>query len=224
MKNARGKVCAAVSAPRPLIIGHRGFAAKHPDNSLAGVRAALEAGADGVEVDVRPCADGVWVCHHNRSRGRRRIAAWPLARLERAQVPTLAAIVAALPADRWLFVEVKPLAAAALNGHLAGLVALLAPRIARIRVISSSFPVLATVERALPGVARSWVFGKLPARLPSGVDLSPKHTLVEALAPFGRPLHPWTVNSARRMRQLCGLGVASLTTNRPDRAVAVLGG
>jgi len=60
--------------------------------------------------------------------------------------------------------------------------------------------------------------------LPNDVELSPKHTLVEALLPHGRPLHPWTVNRPRRMRRLAALGVASLTTNRPDLAVAVLGG
>jgi len=213
-----------VPGPRPLIIGHRGFAAKHPDNSLAGVSAALEIGADGVEIDVRPCADGVWVCHHNRTRGRRPIAEWPLAALERVGVPTLAAVTGAVPAHRWLFVEIKPLAAATLDAHLADLVALLGPRAGRTRVISSSLPVLGAIEVALPGVALSWVFDELPAWLPNGPDLSPKHTLVETLLPFGRALHPWTVNSVRRMRQLAGLGVASLTTNRPDVAVGVVRG
>ncbi|RMF85357.1 MAG: glycerophosphodiester phosphodiesterase, partial [Nitrospirae bacterium] len=32
------------------MIGHRGFRARFPENSAAGVRAALAAGADGVEV------------------------------------------------------------------------------------------------------------------------------------------------------------------------------
>ncbi len=210
--------------PRPLVIGHRGFAAKHPDNSLAGVRAALAAGADGVEVDARPCADGVWVCHHDRTRGRRPIATWSLARLQRAGVPTLAAVVEAVTADRWLFVEIKPLAATTLESHLGDLVELLAPRAGRTRVISSSLPVLAAIELALPRAPRSWVFDELPPWLPNGVELSPKHTLVEALLPYGRPLHPWTVNRAARMQQLAELCVASLTTNRPDVAVAVLHG
>jgi glycerophosphoryl diester phosphodiesterase len=212
-----------VPGPRPLVIGHRGFAARFPDNSLAGVRAAIAAGADGVEVDVRPCADGVWVCHHNRTRAHRPIARWSLAALARAGVPTLAEVVGAV-ADRWLFVEIKPLAATALDSHLAELVELLAPRAGRTRVISSSLPVLAAIELALPRAPRSWVFGELPPWLPNGVELSPKHTLVEALLPYGRPLHLWTVNRAARMRRLADLGVASLTSNRPDLAVAVLRG
>jgi glycerophosphoryl diester phosphodiesterase len=208
---------------RPLVIGHRGFAARFPDNSLAGVSAALAAGADGVEVDVRPCADGSWVCHHDRTRGGRSVSAWTPGALCRAGVPSLAEVVAAVPAERWLLVEVKPLSVSALDEHVGALVALLAPRAERTRVISSSLPVLAAIERVLPAVGRSWVFGEMPAWVPNGIDLSPKHTLVEALLPLGRTLHPWTVNGARRMRRLAELGVASLTTNRPDLAVEVLG-
>jgi len=209
---------------RPLVIGHRGFAAHHPDNSLAGVRAAIAAGADGVEVDVRPCADGTWVCHHDRTRGGRAVTSLPRASLARAGVPTLADVVATLPAGRWLYVEVKPLAAAALAGGLDELVALLTPRVGRTRVISSSLPVLAAIEAALPGAPRSWVFGELPAWLPNGVELSPKHTLVEALLAFSRPLHPWMVNAPERARRLAALGVASLTSNRPDLVLEALGG
>ena len=213
-----------VPGTRPLVIGHRGFPARYPDNTLAGVRAAIAAGADGVEVDVRPCADGTWVCHHDRARAGRAIAAWPRAELEREAVPTLAAVVAALPAARWLFVEVKPLPAAALGERLEELAALLAARATRTRFLSSSLPVLGTLECELPGVARSWVFDTLPEWLPRGVELSPKHTLVEELVGQGYPLHPWTVNHAARLRSLARLGVASLTTNQPDLVLDVLGG
>lgn len=210
--------------PRPLIIGHRGFPARHPDNSLAGVRAALTAGADGVEVDVRPCADGAWVCHHDRTRRRKPIEAWALDRLRRAGVPLLEEVVAAVPRGRWVFVEVKPLAADRLAAHLQALVGVLSGCRARVRVISSSLTVLAAVEHALGGVAASLVFGELPEWLPGDLDFSPKHTLVEDLIPLRRPLHPWTVNRRSRMLELAGLGVASITTNRPDLAVEALRG
>jgi len=210
--------------PGPLIIGHRGFAASFPDNSLAGVEAAIAAGADGVEVDVRPCRDGTWVCHHDRSRGGRPIAAWSLAELRRDGVPTLAEAAEALPDDRWLFVEIKPLAAARLQGVLPALAAVLDRRVGRTRVISSSERVLAAAERALPGAARSLVFDAVPHALPTGLELSPRHTLVEALAGCGRRLHPWTVDLPARMRGLAALGVASITTNEPALALEVLHG
>ena len=49
----------------PLVIAHRGDSAREQENSLAAVRAAVEAGADMVEVDVRRTADGVFVCAHD---------------------------------------------------------------------------------------------------------------------------------------------------------------
>jgi len=39
---------------RPLVIGHRGAAAVAPENTLAALRAAIDAGADIVEFDVGP--------------------------------------------------------------------------------------------------------------------------------------------------------------------------
>ncbi len=209
--------------PPVLVIGHRGFAARFPDNSLAGVRAALAAGADGVEVDVRRCADGTWVCHHDRSRGGATIAAWSLPSLRRDGVPTLLEVIETVPDARHLFVEVKPLPAPALEDGLEDLVALLR-RCAGSRVISSSGAVLAAVARALPGAPRSLVFDDVPRSLPDEVELSPFHRLVERLLASGRPLHPWTVNGSERMRDLAGMGVASITTDRPDLAVEVLRG
>ena len=49
-----------------LVLGHRGSqASRRPENTVAAVCAALDSGADGVEVDVRLSADGVLVCSHN---------------------------------------------------------------------------------------------------------------------------------------------------------------
>ena len=208
----------------PLIIGHRGFAARFADNSLAGVRAALEVGADGVEVDVRRCADGAWVCHHDRSRRGRPVREWGLAALRREGVPTLTEVVEAVPAGRLLYVEIKPLPERELGEGLPALAALLGPRGPVTRVISSSVQVLTAVGRALPGLARSLVFDEIPDLLPERVELSPFHRLVEKLLAAGRPLHPWTVNGPERMRALARCKVASITTNRPDVALEVLRG
>jgi glycerophosphoryl diester phosphodiesterase len=208
----------------PLIIGHRGFAARFPDNSLAGVRAALEAGADGVEVDIRRCADGTWVCHHGRTRDGRVVGEWSLAALRRQGVAALAEVAEAVPAGRFLYVEVKPLPERDLAEGLADLAGLLGPRGSATRVISSSEHVLAAVGGALPGLPRSLVFDEIPEVLAPGVDLSPFHRLVEALLPTRRPLHPWTVNKPDRMLALAGLRVASITTNWPSLAVEVLRG
>lgn len=47
------------------VIAHRGFSARAPENTLAAVRAAIELGADMVEVDVTLSADGHVVLMHD---------------------------------------------------------------------------------------------------------------------------------------------------------------
>ncbi len=50
--------------PRPLVFGHRGGAALAPENTCAAFDRGLEAGADGLELDVRLTRDGEpVVCH-----------------------------------------------------------------------------------------------------------------------------------------------------------------
>ena len=50
---------------KPLVIGHAAAAGEAPANTLAGVRASLDAGADAMEIDVQISADGVPVLMHD---------------------------------------------------------------------------------------------------------------------------------------------------------------
>lgn len=50
---------------RILIIAHRGDSHHHPDNSMAAYRAAITAGADAIETDLRQTQDGTIYCHHD---------------------------------------------------------------------------------------------------------------------------------------------------------------
>lgn len=49
----------------PLIIGHRGASAAAPENTRAAFLQAIEAGADGIEFDVRLARDGIPVIFHD---------------------------------------------------------------------------------------------------------------------------------------------------------------
>ncbi|MFL6374303.1 MAG: glycerophosphodiester phosphodiesterase [Pyrinomonadaceae bacterium] len=55
------------ATPRPLVIAHRGASAFAPENTLPAFQLALDAGADGVELDVRLSRDGVPVVIHDRN-------------------------------------------------------------------------------------------------------------------------------------------------------------
>lgn len=47
------------------IIAHRGDTAHHPENTLSSFKAALENGADAIELDVHTTRDGSLVVHHD---------------------------------------------------------------------------------------------------------------------------------------------------------------
>ncbi|MBS42515.1 MAG: glycerophosphodiester phosphodiesterase [Nocardioides sp.] len=53
--------------PQPKVVAHRGASHEHAEHTLAAYVAALEAGADGLECDVRLTADGHLVCVHDRT-------------------------------------------------------------------------------------------------------------------------------------------------------------
>jgi glycerophosphoryl diester phosphodiesterase len=78
----------------PLIIGHRGASAVAPENTIAAFQAAIDAGADGVEFDVRLSRDGVPVIIHDdtlqRTVGlRKRVADLTAEELREVAVPSL---------------------------------------------------------------------------------------------------------------------------------------
>ena len=185
------------------------------------MRAALGAGADGIEVDGRLTIDLVWVCHHNLRNGPAPVAATRLAELHRRGIDTLDTVLASVPDSRWLFVELKPLSGRRLAAGMRALEELLAGR-PRTRILSSSTRLLATASSFLPDATPSLVVRSGAPPLPAGWTLSPHHTLVEALLATGRELHPWTVNHPKRQLRLAQLGVASLTTDDPERALRAL--
>ena len=49
-----------------MVAGHRGDSANYPENTMAAFRAAIEAGADMIETDVRLTRDGVPVLIHDK--------------------------------------------------------------------------------------------------------------------------------------------------------------
>ena len=64
---------------RPLIFAHRGGCTLGPENTLAAFDLGLQAGADGLELDVHLSADGVPVVHHDATLDRTTSHSGPLA-------------------------------------------------------------------------------------------------------------------------------------------------
>ena len=74
---------------RPLICGHRGSAATAPENTLASIAQALDAGVDAVEFDVHLSADSVCVLIHDDTVDRTSDGSGPVSALTFAQLRAL---------------------------------------------------------------------------------------------------------------------------------------
>ncbi len=106
-----------------LVIGHRGYPAKYPENTLLSFREAIRAGADGVELDVWLTRDGEVVIIHDPDT--RRVAGVDLkvkdSTLEELRrldlgmgqhIPLLSEVFDVVPPGKLVFVEIKDVEAA----------------------------------------------------------------------------------------------------------------
>jgi glycerophosphoryl diester phosphodiesterase len=76
----------------PIVIAHRGATVHAAENSLAAFEAAISAGVDMVELDVRLTADGVLVVHHDST-----VRGAPVSRLTMAELRSRHQAVTTLP-------------------------------------------------------------------------------------------------------------------------------
>ena len=74
---------------RPFVISHAACGGHAPENTLAGVRAALEIGADAIEIDVQASADGIPVLMHDLTLDRTTSGKGDLSSFTAAQLATL---------------------------------------------------------------------------------------------------------------------------------------
>jgi glycerophosphoryl diester phosphodiesterase len=224
---------------------HRGDSAHAPENTMLAFTKAKEAGADGIELDVRFDADHTVVVFHDKTLDRLTGAPGRMELLARAEregvrvggepVPTLAEVLHEI--DLEVNVELK------INdkGRGGPLVAATAKVIkdagASDRVCVSSFDPIALVQfhRHLPEVALGFLFGDdqpLPVRKGwvgtwIGTTLvHPQHTLVNERTVakwhrMGMPINTWTVDDPAELRRLADLGVDGVFANDPAAALAV---
>ncbi|CAB49190.1 glycerophosphodiester phosphodiesterase family protein [Pyrococcus abyssi] len=100
-----------------ILLGHRGYMSKYPENTLLAFRKALEAGADGVEFDVWLTKDGKTIIMHDETldrttniSGRQKdmtLDEIKKARVSGQEVPTLEEAFSVLPEDALVNIEIK---------------------------------------------------------------------------------------------------------------------
>jgi glycerophosphoryl diester phosphodiesterase len=226
----------------PRIVGHRGASATHPENTLAAITAAKDAGADGIELDVRRTEDDVLVVHHDAHLADGRLISQTQADDLPESVPTLADAMM-VGDDMWINIEMKNSpddpdydASHGISIAVAGLILAFD---AEDRVLVSSFDVggILRIRETAPSIRIGWVcYGRAsPAGLigrASGHKMAAIHphdplvdqSFVTNAHAQGLEVNVWTVDDPDRLRELASFGVDALITNDPRAARAALTG
>jgi|APHM01.1.fsa_nt_gi Glycerophosphoryl diester phosphodiesterase len=217
-------------------IAHRGFAAVNPENTLAAVEGAVDAGADGVELDVRACGSGDPVVVHdatvNRVTGTSGAVAdygpTALAALDvlgsGEGVPTLAAVCRTVPSSVRLHLELKE------PGVAAAAVAVARRHDCDV-VVSSRLPAaLADIS----GVKRAYIFDSATEQgFETAADLGcvavhPHWQLctdsfVTAAHERGFAVNAWTATDRESARAMVAAGADGVITDSPEYCESLSG-
>lgn len=249
---AAGRIRIIVAAMKPLVIGHAAAAGEAPANTLAGVRASLDAGAEAMEIDVQLCADGVPILMHDLTVDRTtdlsgRVRDLSLAALQGANagdgepVPTLDQVFAIVAGRLTVMCELKV-------DHESGqtetdlvdaVVALAARHSAETWTAIHSFDpeIVGTARRIAPAISAAIIAPRQDApgfdRYLSGVvkrgaqALSLEFTCItrEYVVRAKRrqlSLWAWTADNPEDWRRLAAVGVDGIITNYPHRLRAWL--
>ncbi|MGH6980226.1 MAG: glycerophosphodiester phosphodiesterase family protein [Stellaceae bacterium] len=226
----------------PRVIGHRGAAARAPENTLAGFRRAAELGCAWIEFDVRLSGDNQPIVFHDDTLERLTDGAGPVAQATLRDlmkldaggepIPTLAATLAQLATSRLganLEMKAEPGREQALAEAVARGVAD-APRI-DLLVTSFSMPALTAIARiaaSLPrGILRERIGPDWRAAA-AGIDaaaIACDHRYLTrdqaaSVRDAGLPLLTYTVNDPSRAKELFGWGVSAVISDAPDAILA----
>jgi glycerophosphoryl diester phosphodiesterase len=227
---------------RMEIIAHRGGASLAPENTVAAIRKAIEAGADWAEIDVQRTSDGAIVVVHDSDLVRvagvsKRVDQSTLAEIKAVdvgsgfdgkfrgeRVPTLDEVLAAAGDGIRLTIELKP------NGpeDVAPLVRATlgavrqAGMLGRCRLCSQSYESLELARQIEPTVPVGFIAGarlgdlsRLDVDFLMVAERMATRELVDAARIREIEVHAWTVNDPDAVVPLLDRGVANIITDDP---------
>lgn len=244
-------VAAKSQAATPEIIAHRGASYDAPENTLAAIRLAWEQKADATEFDVWLSKDGQIVLMHDdstkRTAGADRkvvdqtlaelrkldVGSWKDVRYAGERIATLAEALAAIPAGKRAFIEVK--CGPEIVPELKRVVEAAKLKPEQTAVISFHAAVIADTKKSLPKLAAYWLCDPKPDKEPvwtadgllakaksvqsDGLDLSVQPIVtaefIARMKGEGLPVYVWTVDKVDVAKAMVAAGVVGITTNRP---------
>jgi glycerophosphoryl diester phosphodiesterase len=236
-----------------LIVAHRGASRRAPGNTLPAFELAWKQGADAIEGDFQLTKDGHVVCIHDKTTQRTAgtdlnvaqsslselrkldVGAWFDPAFKGTRIPTLAEVLATVPVDGKIFIEIK-------SG--AEIIPALLSEIKRsgleddqIMIICFKQEVLRELKAMAPQYQTSWLvsfkkknLGGITPDYDSVLDTldrikadglsSGRHcvdaTLIQRVRENGLQHHVWTINDIQQAKQFKEWGTSSVTTDVPD--------
>ena len=240
--------------PPPWVVAHRGASGERLENTIESCRLAVEVGAPMLEVDVQLADDDELVVFHDQDLARlgggdrravEQMSGAELATVDlslvrddspdgeplRGRAPALAELLAALPPEHPIDVEIKRFRAN-YSWLARGVANALAER-PNVLVSSFDWQALAYVRVLLPHIPVAPIEGRRPEAVLDAakkLDAWSIHVhrrlangeLVAAARAAGRPLLVYTVNDAAEARELFAIGVAGVFSDYPARLLREL--
>lgn len=228
---------------RPLIISHAACGGHAPENTLAGIRKAIELGSEAIEIDVHASKDGTPVLMHDTTvdrttKGTGAIAEMTIDQLRALDaggepVPTLAEVLDLTKGKVLLVMEIKQ---PGIEEHVARVVH---DKEALDDVMAWSFfpEAIIGMRAAEPKVPCALLIGgevmdkwdrirasaiKLGVQGVSVFNPSVNERVAEDCRRRGLALYTWTPDGTREIERLVDLGVDGVCSNFPDKVVSVL--
>jgi len=230
---------------RPLILAHRGYSARNPENTMIAFRDAVNAGAHGIELDVQLADTGEIMVFHDYELARTTGAAGKLADTSYTalheldagggeHIPLLTDILNEFGKSILYDIEIKHESIRP-TGIEEALVSLIEARGLERNVVISSFNPFALREIGrlsnLPTAVNYGTMERLHWFLRRGQGrwisrspiLKPKIELaterrIKRLIRKGYHVLPWTIDAREDTERLLGYGVDGIITNDPIRA------
>ena len=230
------------STRAPEAIAHRGVRERYPENSLPAFVAALDAGADAIELDVHASRDGVPVVHHDPTLppsadsplAGRAIAALDSAELATFElapgvvIPTLEEILTAVTPRAKVYIEIK---GADIEGAVAGVLARVPSAEATCAVHSFDHRIVKRFRALAPAIAAGILLVGYPVDAASLLASAGARDLwesvefidedmVTSIHRAGGRVIAWTSNDPADWKRLRALDIDGICTDRTAALVA----
>ena len=230
-----------------VVMAHRGAAGSSPENTMAAVQAAIDSGAQWVEIDVQETADGRIAVIHDSDLGRvggsaLRVSAstldalqlvdigsWFDPRFAGERVPSLEQVLALCKGRIGVNIELKYYGGERRLEQSVAEIVERAGMAEQVRFMSLSHAGIQAMRKLRPdwnvGLLSSVAVGNLAALDVDFLALNGRaatRRLVRHAQEQGKQVFVWTVNDPVAMATMLGRGVDGLITDEPSLAVRVL--